>query len=213
MVIAPKVWLARLVSAAGWNRAVLVRRAVAVLLVLAAALMAGYSALHGREHAVPVLVAARDVAPGSTLHAEDLSVRELPAAAVPVGALRERAAAVGQVLAGAARPGEPITDVRLVGAENTRLSTGDAGSAAVPVRLAEGGVAELLRPGSRVDVIGLAPGREGDPVLAADGVVVTVRPAAQQGERGRLVLVALPRQSATRVALASLSQPVTVTLR
>jgi pilus assembly protein CpaB len=58
----------------------------------------------------------------------------------------------------------------------------------------------------------------GAALLAADAFVVTVR--ADAGDRspaasrpGRLVVVAMPRESATRVASVSLGQPVTVTLR
>ncbi|GAA3432368.1 hypothetical protein [Kutzneria kofuensis] len=111
------------------------------------------------------------------------------------------------MLTGAARAGEPITDVRLVGPENTLLATGNPDAVAVPVRLTDAAVADLLRPGSRVDVVG-------DPaVLANDAVVVAVRPSEGASAKGRLVVVALPRQAAAKVAAASLAQSVTVTLR
>ncbi|HKN96932.1 MAG TPA: hypothetical protein VJX10_07445, partial [Pseudonocardiaceae bacterium] len=65
------------------------------------------------------------------------------------------------------------------------------------------------------------PDHQSDPVLAENATVVTVRDTAgtsgltgsDQNQTGRLVLVALPRQFATRLAAASLRQPVTVTLR
>src|SRR5436190_1516391 len=83
-------------------------------------------------------------------------------------------------------------------------------AAAVPIRLADPGVAELLRSGNRVDVVALDQRRGQDTVLATDAVVITVRPAGSSpGDRGRLVVVALPRNAATRVAAASLGQPVT----
>jgi hypothetical protein len=87
----------------------------------------------------------------------------------------------------------------------------------VPVRLPDPDVARLLRPGSRVDVI--TPGRdEGRPeVLAADAAVLTVldtdADGPGRGTQGRLVLVALPRSAAARVAAAALSEQVAVTLR
>jgi hypothetical protein len=69
------------------------------------------------------------------------------------------------------------------------------------VRLADAGVAELLKAGSRVDVIG--PDAE---VLAEGATVVEVREA-------RLVVLGLGRRNATRIAAVSLDRPVAVTLR
>jgi hypothetical protein len=56
-------------------------------------------------------------------------------------------------------------------------------------------------------------------LLAADATVVTVRAdepgdAMRTGTRpGRLVVIAVPQESATRLASVSLGQPVAVTLR
>ena len=54
-------------------------------------------------------------------------------------------------------------------------------------------------------------------MLAADAAVLTVLAAEPDGPgqagRGRLVLVALPRAEAARVAAAALSEQVAVTLR
>ena len=203
-----------LLRARGRPRTIALRRIVAVGLVV----LAGAFALRpagARESAlVGVVVAARDLPPGSTLSAADVTVRPLPRAAVPLGALTASSAALGRVLAGPIRTGEPLTDVRLVGPADTALTTGDPNAATVPVRLADPDVADLLRPGVRVDVVTLDPDRQTDPVLAENATVVTVRGrSVNQGQTGRLVLVALPRQFATQLAAASLRQPVTVTLR
>jgi pilus assembly protein CpaB len=86
----------------------------------------------------------------------------------------------------------------------------------VPVRLADAAVADLLTPGTRVDVVSADP-RGAGALLAADAIVVTV--LADNSDRGsalrpgRLVVVAMARDAATRVASTSLNQPVTVTLR
>jgi pilus assembly protein CpaB len=195
------------------------RRLVAIGLVV----LAGAFALRpagARETAdVGVVVAGRDLAPGTLLSQPDLSIRSLPSGAVPSGALTSLATVIGRVLASAVRAGEPLTDVRLVGPADTELTTGDPNSATVPVRLADPDVADLLRPGIRVDVVTLDPDHQDNPVLAENATVVTTRDtethgaAGVQGQTGRLVLVALPRRSATQLAAASLRQPVTVTLR
>ncbi|NMH98471.1 Flp pilus assembly protein CpaB [Pseudonocardia sp. K10HN5] len=167
---------------------------------------------------VGLLVAARDLAAGSTLRTEDLAVRQWPADLVPAGALRDPEQADGRMLAGAARAGEPITDLRLAGAELAVRATGSPDAATVPIRLADAGVAGLLTPGSTVDVVMAGPSADEPVVLASRAVVLAVLPpetgpGISPGGRGRLVLVALPRESATRVAAAALSEQVALTLR
>jgi Flp pilus assembly protein CpaB len=151
-----------------------------------------------------MLVARHDLAPGTVLSTTDTKLVRAPPSLVPTGALTDPAMVSDQVLAGAAAAGEPITSARLLGPLNTRLTAGFPDAAAVAVRLDDDGMAELLTPGSRVDIV--APDQE---VIAADATVVTVR----SSDKGRLVLVALPRQVATRVAAASLARTMAVTLR
>jgi pilus assembly protein CpaB len=214
---APGERLRRLVGrprGVGWARSPAPRRIVAALLVLLAAVLALRPPPAAAGSPATVLVAAHDLTAGTLLGPADVRPAALPGDAVPSGALREPSAAVGRVLVGPARSGEPITDVRLLGAESIRLSGGDATAAAVPVRLADAGVADLLHPGGRVDVVALADGEQHSAVLATDAVVLAVRPAGTgPDEHGRLVVVALDRAAATRVAGAALGQAVTVTLR
>lgn len=164
------------------------------------------------EPTVPLLVAARDLAPGSTLRTADLRIVRAPESLLPDSALTAADQASGRVLAGAASRGEPLTSTRLVGRENTRLTTGDPSAVGVPVRLADPEVAALLTPGARIDVVTASPGT-GSPgvVLAAGATVVTVRETSD--EPGRLVVIAVPPDTATRLASVSLGQPVAVTLR
>lgn len=200
----------------GWSRPIVLRRIVAGLLVLLAAALA----LRPEPGTVTVLVAAHDLAPGGTLVEADVVRRELPTAVVPVGAITDVAALTGRVLASAARAGEPITDVRLASPELVALQAPNGDTATVPVRLSDPDVAELLHPGSNVDVVSIGEKNADPTVLAEQATVVTVldeqRSAIGQpgrSQQGRLVVVVLPRQAATRVAAASLSQPLTVTLR
>ena len=87
----------------------------------------------------------------------------------------------------------------------------------MPIRLPDPDVARLLGPGSRVDVVASGHDDAKPVVLAADAAVLTVlaaEPAGPgRGAQGRLVLVALPRSDAARVAAAALSEEVAVTLR
>ncbi|HEX3588885.1 MAG TPA: SAF domain-containing protein [Pseudonocardiaceae bacterium] len=206
--------LRALLRTRGWPRTMALRRLVAIGLVVLAGALALRPAGARETSQADVVVATRDLAPGTTLTQLDVAVRRLPAGLVPRGTLTARDAAIGRVVAGPVRAGEPLTDVRLVGPADTALTTGDPDAATVPVRLADPDVADLLRPGSRVDVVTLDPDQQTDPVLAEDATVVTIRDtAASQGQPGRLVLVAVPQTQANRLAAASLRQPVTVTLR
>jgi pilus assembly protein CpaB len=205
--------LRQLLGNRGWPRALALRRLLAAVLVLLAAALALRGNPSRGAPASPVLVAAHDLTSGVTLTPADVRVVLAPVALRPAGALTSVDQAAGRVLAGAAGAGEPVTAARLVGPANTRLvSDGDA--VAVPVRLADPAVADLLAPGVRVDLVTADPHGGAGVLLAADATVVTVRAAEAPGGRpGRLVVIAMPRDTATRAAAVSLGQPVTVTLR
>ncbi|GAA2897431.1 SAF domain-containing protein [Pseudonocardia halophobica] len=205
--------VAALLGRASWRRAVLVRRCLAGVLVVVAAVLA---LSPGGASTTEVVVAARDLAPGSVVTPADLTLATWPAELVPAGAVGV-AAAEGRVLAGALRAGEPLTDLRLAGAALAAAATGMPDAAAVPVRLADPDVAALLTPGVRVDVVAAAA-EGGEPTVLADSAVVltVLEPGGTptgSSARGRSALVALPRELATRVAAASLSDQVAVTLR
>lgn len=187
------------------------RRGLAAALAVLALVLALRTNGAGNQPTEPIVVAGHDLGPGTTLAPADLALRRMPSDLLPAGALTSVPAAAGHVLGGALRAGEPITNVRLV---DTGLAGEAPGSSAVPVRLADPGVADLLRPGVRVDVVTMDPDQTDNPLLASGAIVLTVRDAdSAPGQHGRLVVLALPEKVATRVAAVSLRQPVTVTLR
>ncbi|TWF76632.1 Flp pilus assembly protein CpaB [Pseudonocardia hierapolitana] len=200
--------LGALVMGPGWRRIALLRRAAAGVLAAFALVLA--LAPGPDAGGVPVVVAAVDVAAGATLRPADLAVRRWPTELVPGGALPDPAVAEGRVLVGAARAGEPITDIRLAGP--TAALGAPPGSAAVPVRLADAGAAGLLVPGGTVDVVTVGAESDEPVVLAAAAAVLAVLPP-ESPSSGRLVLVAMPSGVAARVAAASLTEQVAVTLR
>ncbi len=174
----------------------------------AAAVAAGLTALAPPPEArVHVLTAAHDLAAGAALLPEDLVAVAVPTALLPDGALLDVAEAVGRLVAGPVRRGEPLTDVRLLGAALLPASARTAGGeVAVPVRVAEPLVAALIRPGDRVDL--LAASSEAGPAAAvvATGVRVLSVPATPDdpGE-GTLVVVAADRATASRLAAAAVT--------
>jgi pilus assembly protein CpaB len=177
------------------------------------------------EPTVDVVVAAHDLGPGAALSAADVRLLALPATAVPDGSLADPAALVGAAVAGAVRRGEPLTDVRLVGAGLLGAATG---LVAAPVRLAEDGVSALVRPGDVVDVVAAsAPDPVGQSVTAAttptpqrpalarvvaSAAQVLAVPTDQTASGGTLVLLAVSPRTATDLAGAAVSSRLSVVL-
>ncbi len=197
-----------------WTRTVAARRVAAGLLVV----LAAAAALRPDTDAAvrPVVVAARDLAPGTALTPADVRIEVRTATTVPDGAQSDLAAAVDATLAGPARRGEVLTDVRLLG---SRLAEATAGPQAriVSLHLADDALVDLIRPGDVVDVLAggsTTGGTDADPeVIATDAVVTLVSPRTTGMSAGadRVVLVALPRAAANQVAGAALTRQITVT--
>ncbi|MDI5908735.1 hypothetical protein QDK90_27790, partial [Streptomyces sp. 12257] len=84
-----------------------------------------------------------------------------------------------------------------------------------PVRIADGATVRLLRPGDRVDVIAAEEsGLGGDARVVARGARVTKVPEPLDGvtEGGALVVLSVPRSTAARLAGASATARLAVTL-
>jgi pilus assembly protein CpaB len=192
----------------------LLRRASAGILMAAALVLMVRSAGDAGELR-PVMVATHELNPGSQLHPSDVQQRQWPSELVPAMALRDMSELDGKVLAGAASTGEPLTTLRLAGPELARQVVGGSDATSVPIRLGDADVARLLAPGQRVDVITVGERVNQPTVLAVGATVLAVLPPEPKSgtEKGRVVLVAVPRSVATKLAAATLSQEVTVTLR
>lgn len=194
-----------------WSRTVRARRVVAAGLVVLAAVAALRSGPTGDR--VDVVVSAHDLKPGTALTAADIHIEKRVAATVPDGARADPDTVIGSTLAGPARRGEILTDVRLVG---TRLADAAAGPHArmVAVHPADPAVVDLVRSGDIVDILTASDAEPRPHLVAGDAVVVLV--SATDQARGpdidRVVLVALPAGAAIAVAAAALVQPVTLTL-
>ncbi|RJQ71988.1 hypothetical protein D5S17_26725 [Pseudonocardiaceae bacterium YIM PH 21723] len=168
------------------------------------------------EAMADVVVTARDLPSGSVLRAADVRVQRIPSGLLPSGSLSQLSTVEGRTLAGPARSGEQLTDIRILAPalETTvDIHNGRTGQAAVPIRLADSGLADLLYPGRKIDVVGRSSRQDTESVLATDAVVLTVRREDKPSATGLLVIVRLPRESAAVVAAAQVQQTVTVTLR
>ncbi|MEO8815941.1 MAG: SAF domain-containing protein [Mycobacterium sp.] len=198
-----------------WTRTVLARRVAAGALVA----LAGVAALRSDpgEDQVGVVVTTRDISPGTVLTGDDVAVEDRSAKTIPDGIPGDVAAVLGNTLAGPARRGEVLTDVRLLGRRLTEAAAGPD-ARIVPIHPADGALADLVRPGDIVDVVAAAADSAVDSpspprIVAAAGVVVLVSAKQNTTSDDRVVLVALPAAAATAVAGAALVQTVTLTLR
>src|SRR6478609_7429488 len=193
-----------------WTRTVAARRLAAGALVVLAAVAALRSDPHGDQ--TDIVVAARDLSPGVELTADDLRLEKRTAATVPDGSQTNVDAVVGSTLAGPARRGEVLTDVRLLG---PRLAQSAAGPDAriVPLHLADSALLDLTRPGDVVDVLAASDDDTDPRVVATDAIVVLVSEKQKGVGAGgdRVVLIALPAHAANDVAGATLMQTVTLT--
>ncbi|SDF13319.1 Flp pilus assembly protein CpaB [Blastococcus fimeti] len=192
--------------------AVLARRIAAVLLAVTAvalALRPGPPAGAAAPEAVPVVIAARSLDAGRALGADDLALSNYPAATAPAGVVADPDLLIGRVLAGAVRPGEPLTDARMVGPGLTAQLP--EGQVAAPVRLADLAVAALVRTGDRVDVLATAPGAA-EAELLASGVRVLAAGGSGEDPAAGLLLVAVDTPTAARLAAAATSSTLTVSL-
>jgi Flp pilus assembly protein CpaB len=196
-----------------WSRTLAARRVAAGALVIVAAVVAVRSDPRGDR--TEIVVATRDLAPGVELTADDVRLENRMAATVPDGSQSDVDTVIGATLAGPARRGEVLTDVRVLG---PRLAESMAGPDAriVPLPLADSALLDLVRPGDVVDVLaaGTETGADARPQLVAtDAVVVLVseKPKGAGGGSDRVVLVVVGAHAANDVAAAALVQKVTLT--
>lgn len=184
------------------RRAVLIRRRLLAAVLAAVAVATG---VHAAAAPPPpterVLTAARDLPAGTLLSESDLVEQEFAPESVPVGVADD---AVGRRLASPVRGGEPVTDVRLVGAS---LAASDPSLTAVPVRFPDAAMVGLLRVGDEIDVLATDPQGGGATVVAAGVPVLAIPPpdtaAASDGQAGALVVLGVPDGTVSGLADAS----------
>lgn len=114
-----------------------------------------------QEKRVAIMAAVRDLSAGTLLRKPDLKPVHVAERDLPTGALLQEREALSRVLLYPVNANEPITlsKVSAVGASEGVPSTIEPGFRAVAVPINDSsGVAGLLQPGSRVDVLFTRPG-------------------------------------------------------
>jgi Flp pilus assembly protein CpaB len=190
----------------GWPRRVL---ALLCLLLAGVTAVAAHRAPTPRA-GHPIVVAARDLPAGATLHTADVRVRSWPDELRPAGALPRSADAVGRRVGGAIRAGEAITGARLVGAGlTTGLSPQLRG---VPVQIAGAGFGGFVHAGDWIDLlVGDPPDADGPAPPSARLLAHAVRVLAVLGPPGDAapdadsvgIVVAVDGATALKIAAVS----------
>lgn len=191
------------------RRAVLRHRRLLAGLCALVAVLAGLRAAAAPPPArVLVTVAARDLGAGALLRPADVTTVEFAPGSVPEGRIRDP---VGRELAGPLRRGEPVTDAGVVGPS---LVHGRPDLTALPVRLPDTAMAELLHVGDEVDVVAADP-QGGAATTVARGALVLALPsppsdAAADGLPGRLVVLGVRRADVGAVSSVAVTHFLTV---
>ena len=179
---------------------------------LLAALAAGSAVLVGLQAAAPpppetvtVWTASHDLPGGTVLEPDDLVATEFRPETVPAGAVRHPDQVIGRTLAAPMARGEPMTRLRSLA---RGLLRGYPGTTAVPLRITDAAVVDLLRVGDRISLVAADPDGRGTPTRLVDDVPVVAIPQVREsglgaGTPGRLVVAAIPSTRASVVAAAA----------
>ncbi len=124
---------------------------------------------------VPVVVAAHELAGGSTIAASDLEVLRYPMDAVPDAAFSEPSGLVGGEILVTVPARRPLTRADLLDAHSLVA----AGKVAVPVRFSDADTVAILSVGSRIDILG-QPGSDAAVTTVAGNVRVVAVPGADR---------------------------------
>lgn len=206
----------------GWRRLLLIRRVLAALIVLLAALV--FLVQHN-EPTLEVVTAATTLPAGAALDADDLHVEKIPQRFAPAEALEGMAGiddAAGKIAATTLAQGEAVTPQKLVGHEAIAAIASDpqVNRHLVPMRLADEQVIRMLHHGDQVSVVAAEEPLDGQeaaaPRVIAQGALVVLAASesgdSRPGGAGAALLLALPPEDAGAVAAAALTMPLTVVI-
>src|SRR5215207_7585814 len=127
------------------------RRLAIALLLSAAAGLTVHQLAPAPADTVTAVAAARDLPAGAALAGPDIVAVKVPPGVVPSGSFTDSAEVQGKQLAAPIRKGQLLADAQLLG---PGLLTGTAaGSAAVPLRMADPSSVQLVSPGQLVNVV------------------------------------------------------------
>jgi Flp pilus assembly protein CpaB len=160
---------------------------------------------------VVLIVARHDLSAGSRLQARDIIEVRYPRALAPAQALETGGDAVGRFATSGIARGTPLTALSLSGGAAWYGLAPQR--AAVPARLQDGAVVDLLRPGQHVRLTAVDPRTPTEAEVLVDDAIVLAVPAPERTTttNGRLVVFDVPASRSNLVASSAVSRYLTVT--
>lgn len=158
---------------------------------------------------------ARDLPAGTLLTQADVTEAAYADGTAPANLAVDP---IGEVLASPLRRGEPVTDVRLIGPS---LTQGRPDLTALPVRLPDSGMADLLAVGDIIDLVAVDP-QGGEAGAIARDVEVLAMPAPDDadgsgfsggtsGLSGSLVILGVDASDVAQITASAVRSYVTFT--
>lgn len=177
-----------------------------------------------RKATQDIVVAAKEIPPGTTISKEMVKLAPYPKASVPAGAVSSSEKIIGKVTKVQAVSGEAILESKLAAAGTALTVLLTPGSRAVAVRVDEiVGVSGFIAPNDRVDVIAtvVPPGRgDGDKiskiVLQNKRVLSVAQNVDHKGDKAqvaRSITLELSPEETERLSVAALEGTITLALR
>lgn len=145
-----------------------------------------------------IVVAKSDLAPGTELKADDLTLTQFPSDVVPDKAFRSVDEVKGRATSAGLSKGSPLTSSTVLDQQALPKGSRDL---LMPIRLADDASAALLQPGQKIRLFSSLP--DGGSEIVVEEVTIARlvdKPEGITAESGQLVSVILSAEDARRVA-------------
>lgn len=145
-----------------------------------------------------IVVAKSDLAPGTELKADDLTLTQFPSDVVPDKAFRSVDEVKGRATSAGLSKGSPLTSSTVLDQQALPKGSRDL---LMPIRLADDASAALLQPGQKIRLFSSLP--DGGSEIVVEQVTIARlvdKPERITAESGQLVSVILSAEDARRVA-------------
>lgn len=186
-------------TSSSWARSSRIRpRRILAALCLACACALIVWTLTPNRAGTAIVVAKTDLAPGTKLRSQDLSLADFPPELVPDKAFTSIAEVTGRHSSAGLSKGSPLTSSIVL--DQQALPEG-SDSLLMPIRLADDASAALLQPGQRIRLFSSLPDGGSEVVVEKVTIARLVdKPEGITAESGQLVSVILSAEDAGRVA-------------
>ncbi len=186
-------------SSPGWARPTRIRpQRILAAVCLACACALAVWMLTPASSGTAIVVAKSDLAPGTELKAQDLTLAQFPSDLVPDKAFRSADEVKGRATSAGLSKGSPLTSSIVLDQQALPKGSRDL---LMPIRLADDASAALLQPGQKIRLFSSLPDGGSEVVVEKVTIARLVdKPEGIAAESGQLVSVILSAEDAGRVA-------------